>query len=121
MERKHRDLKVKLAIAVKSDHKTWDDAIPTIRWAMNTSHSENARQSAFMQAFDQSPRSPSDNLMRFLTTSLDPRFLKNTFTDFLLQTNINMQEVRERLELAKDVRRSKHNESCNTRTYRVGD
>ncbi|GFX31236.1 protein NYNRIN [Trichonephila clavipes] len=36
-ERKNRDLKPRLAILVREEHSAWEDKLPLVRFAMNTS------------------------------------------------------------------------------------
>lgn len=38
VERKNRDLKAQLAILVGNDHHSWDEKLPSIRFAMNTTY-----------------------------------------------------------------------------------
>lgn len=59
VERKHRDLKTILAIAVQQDHNTWDVCLPANRFAMNTSITQATGFSPSYLVFGSEPRTAS--------------------------------------------------------------
>ena len=60
VERKHRDLKQKIAMAVMDLHLTWDLHIPAIRWSMNSTPSSVMAFSPILLTFGREPRQPRD-------------------------------------------------------------
>ncbi|XP_076658937.1 uncharacterized protein LOC143364532 [Halictus rubicundus] len=60
VERKNRDLKAQLGIYVGRDHATWDERLPTIRFAMNSARCVTTGYSAAYLTFGRELRTPDD-------------------------------------------------------------
>lgn len=60
VERKNRDLKAQLGIYVGTDHQTWDERLPTIRFAMNSTKCATTGFSAAYLTFGRELRTPDD-------------------------------------------------------------
>jgi hypothetical protein len=86
VERKNRDIKTQIAIHVRDDHRTWPEALPSIRFAMNTVRSEVTGQSAAFLTFGRELRFPDDaerDLRAIIQTDtfvpeITPRLMKMT-------------------------------------------
>jgi len=57
VERKNRDIKTQLSIAVAKDHLSWDERLPAIRYAMNTSYCESIGKTPAFLTFGRELRS----------------------------------------------------------------
>lgn len=60
VERKNRDMKAQLAIQVGNDHHLWDDKLPSIRFAMNTSFCQSTKYTAAYLTFGRELRTIDD-------------------------------------------------------------
>ena len=65
VERKHRDLKQKLAMTVDFRHDTWDNHLDSIIWSMNTTPSTVTGFSPAFLTFGRELRQPHDSILAF--------------------------------------------------------
>ena len=104
VERKHHDLKQKLAIMVQSLHITWDSHLASIRWAMNSVPSSITGFSPILLTFGREPRQPRDSVIDFNVFCHDPTFIRTPISVFLREVSLRMLEAKDYLEKAQDVR-----------------
>ena len=120
IERKHRDLKQKVAILVQECHKTWDIHLPSIRWSINSTPSSMTGYTPILLTFGRDPRQPRDSILDFHVFCHDPSFVRTPISSFLQEISQRMQSAKDALEKAQDERRSKDT-SKEFPTYRKGD
>lgn len=65
VERKNRDMKTMLSILVQNDHQRWDEYIPSIRFAMNSTYTQATTYTPAFLSFAREMRDPHDNLYDF--------------------------------------------------------
>ena len=82
VERKHRDLKQKLAMAVDFRHDTWDNHLDPIRWSMNTTPSTVTGFSPVFLTFGRELRQPHDSVLAFQAFCHDPFFKRTSVSLF---------------------------------------
>lgn len=100
-ERKNRDLKVRLAIMVEEQQSEWANALPAIRFAMNTAKNSSTGFSPAMLCFGREIRSPGE-VQRDLRTIVENEHFATEITPYLRLIATNMQCAKENHELAQD-------------------
>ncbi|KAG6438864.1 hypothetical protein O3G_MSEX000284, partial [Manduca sexta] len=106
VERKNRDMKTQLAILVEDDHRSWDDKLPSIRFAMNTASCLTTGYSPAYLTFARELRTPDDNAHDLRQIILSENFVSEITPKLLLlaDTLNRAREVREnKEELRKDT------------------
>ncbi|XP_054015866.1 uncharacterized protein LOC128896522 [Hylaeus anthracinus] len=105
VERKNRDMKAQLGIYVGTDHTNWDDKLPTIRFAINTSRCGTTGYSAAYLTFGRELRTPDDT-NRDLRAIIQAENFLPEITPILLTLADTMQMAQENQEGAQDQRKA---------------
>lgn len=100
VERKNRDMKTQLAILVGDDHGTWDDKLPSIRFAMNTATSLTTSYTPAYLTFARELRTPDDNTHDFRQIILSENFIPEITPKLLMLANtlVRAKEIKEMKE-----------------------
>ena len=104
VERKNRELKTQLAILVEGKHRQWPDALPFIRFAMNTSMTRATHQTPAYLMYARELRSP-------LAAQSDLRAIVEAenyvpqITPYLLRLAETLRSAKESVEHEQDVRK----------------
>ncbi|KAJ2941462.1 hypothetical protein O0L34_g3683 [Tuta absoluta] len=113
VECKNRDLKAQLAILVqRSSHRDWSEALPAIRFAMNTTSCSSTNYTPAYLTFGRELRAPRDNEVDFrqvlvsenLIPEITPK-LKNLADNLLKARELNEQKEERRKEMVDESRR----------------
>ena len=101
VERKHRDLKPILAIAIQQNHTEWDEALPASRFAMNTAITQATGFSPAYLVFASELRTPYDiNYDTRPISSTDD--IQNEIAPYLEKLQDSLRCARETLALEQD-------------------
>ncbi|CAK9834477.1 Pro-Pol polyprotein [Anthophora retusa] len=104
VERKNRDLKAQLGIYVGTDHSTWDEKLPTIRFAMNSSKCGTTGFTTAYLTFGRELRTPDDANRDLRTVIQSENFLPE-ITPKLLTFADTMQVAQQQQEKQQDQRK----------------
>ncbi|KAJ8732934.1 hypothetical protein PYW07_015533 [Mythimna separata] len=103
-ERKNRDMKQMLAMLVGPEHRNWAEALPAVRFALNTACNQGTGQSAAYLTFAREFRSPLTN-----TTDLRPIIEQENYvpqvTPYLRNFAEHLKEMKLRVEGQQDARK----------------
>lgn len=101
VERKNRDLKVQLSICVGQDHTTWDQKLPSIRFAMNTAKCSTTNYTAAYLTFGRELRTPTE-VQHDLRTIVNAENFIPQITPHLLRLADTLKLVKETEEKMQD-------------------
>lgn len=121
VERRNRDLKVRLAIMVEGQHAEWANALPAIRFAMNAARNSSTGFSPAQLCFGREIRSPGE-VQRDLRAVIENENFATEITPHLKLIAENMHRANENRESAQD--RSKHYADLRrvpSQSYSAGD
>ncbi|CAK9827511.1 hypothetical protein ANTRET_LOCUS5199 [Anthophora retusa] len=104
VERKNRDLKAQLGIYVGTDHSTWDEKLPIIRFAMNSAKCSTTGFTAAYLTFGRELRTPDDANRDLRTVIQSENFLPE-ITPKLLTLADTMQVAQQQQEKQQDQRK----------------
>lgn len=121
VERKNRDLKTQLAMQVGKQHDHWPEALPAIRFAMNTARCQGTGYTAAYLTFGRELRTP-DDITRDLRSIVQSENFVSELTPLLLRLSETLRQARETNEKEQDRRKA----SADTRRrpdqgYKIGD
>ncbi|XP_072943325.1 uncharacterized protein [Epargyreus clarus] len=121
VERKNRDLKVQLAILVEKEHRQWAEALPFIRFALNTSLTQATKQTPAFLTFARELRSPI-SVQSDLRAIVETENYVPQITPYLLKLAGILSDVKESIENEQDKRkRVKDKTRQNAEGYVPGD
>ncbi|GFW81334.1 retrovirus-related Pol polyprotein from transposon 412 [Trichonephila clavipes] len=100
-ERKNRDLKPRLAILVGEEHSAWEDKLPLIRLAMNTSVCETTGHTAAYLQFGRQLRT-SDDIRHDIRQVIDNDNFVPEITPYLKRFANSILDVKDRVEQKQD-------------------
>jgi hypothetical protein len=101
VERKNRDLKPRLAILVKDQHRTWPEHLPHIRFALNSAKCDSTGHTAAYLTFGRELRT-TDDVTHDLRTIIENDNFVPEFTPYLKRFSKIAKQVKERLEQKQD-------------------
>ncbi|GFV56929.1 transposon Tf2-8 polyprotein [Trichonephila clavipes] len=100
-ERKNRDLKSRLAILVGEEHSAWEDKLPLIRFAMNTSVCDTTGHTAAYLQFGRQLRT-SDDIRHDIRQVIDNDNFVPEITLYLKRFGNSILDVKDRVEQKQD-------------------
>ncbi|GFU60449.1 transposon Tf2-11 polyprotein [Trichonephila clavipes] len=101
VERKNRDLKLRLAILVQDKHDCWSEKLPFIRFALNTAKCETTGQTAAFLNFGRELRTPSEVVNDILVVIHNDNFVPE-ITPYLKKFAKFSTQIREVVEQQQD-------------------
>ena len=113
-ERKNRDLKPRLAILVGEEHSAWEDKLPLIRFAMNTSVCDTTGHTAAYLQFGRQLRT-SDDIRHDIRQVIHNDNFVPEITPYLQKFANSIVDVKDRVEQKQD--RQKLNSDRRRRKY----
>lgn len=111
VERKNGDLKTQLAILVENDHRSWEQKLPSIRFAMNTAVSVVTGFTPAYLTFGRELRTPDDNLHDFNQVVVNDNFVPEItpklrlLADTLKEVKANRERNEEHRKIQADKKR----------------
>lgn len=120
VERKNRDLKTTLAILVQNDHDRWDDFIPSIRFAMNSTHTAATDYSPAFLQFGREMRTPHDSIYDFRQVVEAENFVPQ-ITPYLRRLTGILQDSKQHIMREQDRRKAYADEHRIQDSLEVGD
>ncbi|GFT43623.1 hypothetical protein TNCV_3362531 [Trichonephila clavipes] len=103
-ERKNRDLKPRLAILVGEEHSAWEDKLPLIRFAMNTSVCDTTGHTAACLPFGRQLRT-SDDIRHDIRQVIDNDNFVPEITPYLKRFANSILDVKDRVEQKQDCQK----------------
>lgn len=104
VERKNRDQKTQLAILTASDHTSWKEKLPSVRFAMNTTICQSTGYTPAYLTFGRELRTPDDVRRDFRAVIENDNFVPQ-ITPYLRLLSKTLSEARENHEVQQDVRK----------------
>lgn len=120
VERKNRDLKTQLAILAHTDHTSWKDKLPSIRFSINTARCHSTGYSPAYLTFGRDLRTP-DDVHRDLRAIVENDNFIPQITPYLRTMGQVLREARENHERNQDKTKAYADEHRREVTYQVGD
>lgn len=121
VERKNRELKTQLAIAVGEEHTEWDTHLPAIRFSMNTAFCESIGYAPAYLLFGSTIRAPGD-ATRDLREVIDHNVFVPTITPYLKSLATILADAAETENFQKDRRTNQANQTrAASPQFKVGD
>lgn len=105
VERKNRDIKTQLAILVEGKHKEWPEALPAIRFAMNTAVCKSTERTPAFLTFARELRSPLDAQADIREVVSAVNYVPQ-ITPYLLKLTNAIAESKENIERQQDIRKT---------------
>lgn len=119
-ERKNRDLKVQLAQLVDTEHTTWSEHLPSVRFAMNSALCQTTGASPAFLTFARELRSPVDVLFDMRAVLNKENFVPQ-ITPYLKKFLDSLVTIRDKVEKEQDRRKDYADKSRKSEDYNVGD
>ncbi|GFU49007.1 integrase catalytic domain-containing protein [Trichonephila clavipes] len=105
VERKNRDLKLRITILVQNRHDEWEDKLPSIRFTLNSAKCDTTGKTAAHLQFGPEMRTIDDVTNDFRAIIDNENFVPE-ITPYLKRLAGNSSEVRERIEEKQDQRKT---------------
>lgn len=119
-ERKNRDLKPRLAILVGEEHASWEDKLPLIRFAMNTSVCDTTGQTAAYLQFGRQLRT-ADDIKHDIRQVIDNDNFVPEITPYLKRFANSILDVKDRVEQKQDRQKENFDRRRRQKYYKPGD
>ncbi|GFY23703.1 retrovirus-related Pol polyprotein from transposon 17.6 [Trichonephila clavipes] len=119
-ERKNRDLKPRLAILVGEEHSAWEDKLPLIRFAMNTSVCDTTGHTAAYLQFGRQLRT-SDDIRHDIRQVIDNDNFVPEITPCLKRFANSVLDVKDRVEQKQDCQKENFDRRRRRKYYKPGD
>ncbi|GFV01474.1 hypothetical protein TNCV_2960681 [Trichonephila clavipes] len=119
-ERKNRDLKPRLAILVGEEHSAWEDKLPLIRFAMNTSIGDTTAHTAAYLQFGRKLRT-SDDIRHDIRQVIDNDNFVPEITPYLKRFANSILDVKDRVEQKQDSQKENFDRRRRRKYYKPGD
>lgn len=102
VERRNRDLKTQLAILAEEDHRSWNEHLPAIRFAINSARNESTGFSAAQLCFGRELRTPGE-VHRDLRAVVNHDNFHHEIGHYLETIAANLTRARENIEKRQDL------------------
>ncbi|GFV85079.1 transposon Tf2-9 polyprotein [Trichonephila clavipes] len=119
-ERKNRVLKPRLAILVGEEHSAWEDKLPLIRFAMNTSVCDTTGHMAAYLQFGRQLRT-SDDIRHDIRQVIDNDNFVPEIIPYLKRFANSILDVKDRVEQKQDCRKENFGRRRRRKYYKSGD
>ncbi|GFS77848.1 transposon Tf2-9 polyprotein [Trichonephila clavipes] len=119
-ERKNRYLKPRLAILVGEEHSAWEDKLPLIRFAMNTSVCDTTGHTAACLQFGRQLRT-SDDIRHDIRQVIDNDNFVPEITPYLKRFANSILGVKDRVEQKQDCQKENFDRRRRRKYYKPGD
>lgn len=119
-ERKNRDLKPRLAILVGEDHTAWEDKLPLIRFAMNTTVCDTTGHTAAYLQFGRQLRT-TDDIRHDLRQVVDNDNFVPEITPYLKKFVNSILDVKDRVEQKQDRMKDHFDRRRRPKYFKPGD
>lgn len=120
VERKNRELKTMLAILVQNEHRTWDEHLPSVRFAFNSTHTDATGYTPAYLTFGRELRAPRDCIYDFRKVVEAENFVPR-ITPYLLQLKECLVDAKQHLMREQDKRKEVADKHRKPATFKVGD
>lgn len=104
VERKNRDIKTMLSILVQNEHNTWDEYLPSIRFALNSTYTEATGYSPAYLSFGRELRAPRDSVYDFRKVVEAENFVPR-ITPYLMRLKDCLQDSTQHVIREQDRRK----------------
>ncbi|GFS54556.1 retrovirus-related Pol polyprotein from transposon 412 [Trichonephila clavipes] len=119
-ERKNRDLKPRLAIMVEEEHSAWEDKLPQIRFAMNTTVCDTTEHTVACLQFGRQLRA-SDDIRHDILQVVDNDNFVPEITPYLKRFANSFLDVKDRVEQKQDCQKENFDRRRRRKYYKLGD
>ncbi|GFT00038.1 integrin alpha-PS1 [Trichonephila clavipes] len=119
-ECKNRDLKPRLAILVGEEHSAWEDKLPLICFAMNTSVCDTTGHAAAYLQFGRQLRTSGD-IRHDIRQVIDNDNFVPEITPYLKRFANSILDVKDRVEQKQDCQKENFNRRRRRKYYKPGD
>ncbi|XP_045768702.1 uncharacterized protein LOC123869746 [Maniola jurtina] len=120
-ERKNREMKQMLAMMIDPEHRRWPEALPSVRFALNTAPNQGTGHSAAYLTFAREFRSPLDVACDLRAVVEQENYVPQ-ITPYLRDFVERLQEVKWRVERQQDLRKESADKARRPGpTYKEGD
>lgn len=120
VERKNRDLKTMLAILVENEHSKWDEYLPSIRFALNSTYTVATGYSPAFLSFGREVRAPHDALYDFRRVVAAENFVPR-ITPYLHRLADCLQDSVQHVLREQDRRKVYADQSKRDSDFKMGD
>lgn len=120
VERKNRDIKTMLSILVENDHHTWDEYLPSIRFALNSTYTEGTGYSPAYLQFGRELRAPHDCVYDFRKVVEAENFVPR-ITPYLRKLQDCLVDSHQHVIREQDRRKVQADQHRTPTTFAVGD
>ncbi|GFT27340.1 protein NYNRIN [Trichonephila clavipes] len=119
-ERRNRDIKPRLAILVGEEHSAWEDKLPLIRFAMNTSVCDTTGHTAAYLQFGRQLRT-SDDIRHDIRQVIDNDNFVPEITPYLKRFANSILDVKDRVEQKQYCQKENFDRRRRRKYYKPGD
>lgn len=109
VERKNRDMKSQIAMMVKGKHNTWPEALPAIKFSMNSAYNQSTGYSAAYLTFGREMRTPYKISHNFSEIVQNENFVPE-ITPYLKKLAIDLEIAKANVEGMQDENRIRANQ-----------
>lgn len=120
VERRNREIKTRLAILVKENHKSWPDFLPAVRFSLNSTRSESTGYSPAYLTFGRELRNICEVVHDVRPIISEENFIPQ-ISPFLSKMNDIAMNARENNEMCQDRWKFYGDKSRRPHNFKVGD